>query len=140
MRVVKDAEWAEEILHDAFVKIWEKIDLYDASKGKLYTWMINISRNLAIDATRSKRYSQQSKTITDTEYVYHNDSGVEANTYSGIDKLLGKLPEEQLFLITKVFYEGYTHSEVATSFEIPLGTVKTRIRSAVKALGRMLEK
>ncbi|SNS66699.1 RNA polymerase sigma-70 factor, ECF subfamily [Belliella buryatensis] len=142
-RIITDHDIAEEVFHDAFIKITRKIDGYDESKGRLYTWMANICRNAAIDKTRSKEFSKSSKTNTIDDYVYgiESESGtLELVDGIGVKELLTALNEEQRFVIECIYFKGYTHSEVSEEYDIPLGTVKSRIRAAVNVLKKNLEK
>ena len=142
-RIITDKDIAEEVFHDAFVKITRKIDSYDESKGRLYTWMANICRNSAIDKTRSKEYSKSSKTNTIDDYVYglKSDSGTsELVDGIGVKELLVNLNEEQRFVIECIYFKGYTHSEISEEFDLPLGTVKSRIRAAINVLKKNLDK
>jgi len=135
--IVKKEEFAEEILQDTFIKIWKKIEDYDSSKGRLFTWMLNIARNMAIDKLRSKEVKSGSKTDDISNFVDIGDSGYSEkhNTeHIGVRDVLKKLPEEHQFLIQKMYFEGYSQSEIAEEFNIPLGTVKTRVRSAMSKL------
>jgi RNA polymerase sigma factor (sigma-70 family) len=140
LRILKDEAIAEEVLQDIFLKIWERFDHYDGSKGKLFTWMINIARNQAIDKTRSREISQKQKT-GGLEKVVHDEtrnfveSGVDA---IGVKEALNSLPEEQKFVVEKLYLGGYTQSEMAEEFNIPLGTVKTRLRLAMQQLRLIL--
>jgi RNA polymerase sigma-70 factor (ECF subfamily) len=130
------------VLQDVFLKIWDKIDSYDSSKGKLFTWMLNIARNQAIDKTRSKEISKGKKT-DDIDHLVGRidkaDYGEQKVDSIGLAEVLVKLPEEQRFVIEKLYLEGYTQSEVAEDFNIPLGTVKTRTRMAMIELRTILE-
>lgn len=142
-RIITDKDIAEEVFHDAFIKITRKIDSYSEEKGRLYTWMANICRNAAIDKTRSKEFSKSSKTNTIDEYVYgiESESGTQEIVDGiGVRDLLHRLNEEQKFVIDCIYFKGYTHSEIAEEFDIPLGTVKSRIRSAVSVLKKNLER
>jgi len=142
-RIITDKDIAEEVFHDAFVKITRKIDSYDESKGRLYTWMANICRNSAIDKTRSKEYSKSSKTNTIDDYVYglESESGTsELVDGIGVKELLVNLNEEQRFVIECIYFKGYTHSEISEEFDLPLGTVKSRIRAAINVLKKNLDK
>jgi len=124
------------------MKIWEKIQSYDATKGRLFTWMLNIVRNLAIDKTRSKEFSQSRKTDDIDNFVSSLDSARNtelAVDAIGIKELLNKLPEEQRFVVEKIYLGGYTHAEVSDEFGLPLGTVKTRIRTAMIELRHLLQ-
>jgi RNA polymerase sigma factor (sigma-70 family) len=142
LRVVRDEDIAQEVLQDAFLKIWEKIDSYDPSKGKLFTWMLNVTRNLAIDRTRSKEMSKSRKT-DDLELSVRridNREKVELQVEAiGLKETLKQLPEEQQFVIEYLYLKGYTQSELAEEFNIPLGTVKTRTRLALIELRTILK-
>jgi RNA polymerase sigma-70 factor (ECF subfamily) len=132
---------AQEVLQDAFIKIWDKIDSYDPSKGKLFTWLLNVTRNLAIDKTRSKEISQLRKT-DDIDLLVHRVDAQE-QTFSevesiGLKEVLQRLPKEQKFIVEQLYLKGYTQSEVAEEFGIPLGTVKTRLRLAMTELRSLL--
>lgn len=136
-RIIKNEDVAEEILQDVFLKVWHRIDSYDSLKGRLFTWMLNIARNQAIDKTRSGEFTKEKKTNTIEDYVT-TPEGKDSNQQSvdaiGLAEVLDKLPEEQKFIVTQLYLKGYTHSEVAEEFNIPLGTVKTRLRLAMIAL------
>ena len=141
-RIVKNEDVAEEVLQDVFLKIWDKIDSYDSTKGKLFTWMLNIARNQAIDKTRSKEISKGRKTDDIDNLVGRIDKadyGEQKVDSIGLTEVLVKLPEDQRFVIEKLYLEGYTQSEVAEEFNIPLGTVKTRTRMAMIELRTILE-
>jgi RNA polymerase sigma factor (sigma-70 family) len=140
-RIVKREEVAEEILQDVFLKIWDRIGSYDPSKGRLFTWMLNIARNQAIDKTRSKEASKAKKT-DDIDYLVnkidnreHSELQVDA---IGLKDVLDKLPEEQRFVVNTLYLKGYTQSELADEFGIPLGTVKTRLRLAMISLREIM--
>lgn len=134
-RIIPTQEIAEEVLHDAFLKIFNKIDTYDSSKGKLFTWMLNIARNQAIDKMRSKEVSKENKTKGIDKLVNNIDKRehVEDRTNSiGVKDLLITLPDNQRFVVEYLYFKGYSQSELAEEFNIPLGTVKTRLRMAIK--------
>ncbi|MCS4436120.1 RNA polymerase sigma factor [Aquiflexum gelatinilyticum] len=142
-RIIIDKDIAEEVFHDAFIKITRKIDSYEESKGRLYTWMANICRNAAIDRTRSKEFSNSSKTNTIDDYVYGLESASGTSDLVdaiGVKELLDDLNEEQRFMVECIYFKGYTHSEVSEEFDIPLGTVKSRIRAAINVLKKNLGK
>ncbi|MFC5624456.1 RNA polymerase sigma factor [Algoriphagus winogradskyi] len=136
-RIVFDKDIAEEVFHDAFVKITKKIDRYDESKGRLYTWMANICRNSAIDKLRSKEISQSGKTNTIDDFVYgmESQSGTQEQIDGiGVKELMIELNDDQKFIVEYIYFKGYTHSEVSEEFDIPLGTVKSRVRAAIQVL------
>lgn len=141
LRIVRKEGIAEEVLQDIFLKIWERIASYDPSKGRLFTWMLNIARNQAIDKTRSKEMSQNRKTDDIDNLVNRLDRQESEELHIeaiGLKEVLAKLPEEQRFVIDHLYMKGYTQSEVAEEFDIPLGTVKTRTRMALKELRLIL--
>ncbi len=141
-RIIKREELAEEILQDVFLKIWDRIDSYDATKGKLFTWMLNIARNQAIDKTRSKEFSKGKKTDDIDNFVnkVDRDEYVEQKVdVIGLQELLKLLPEDQRFVIDQHYLKGYTQAEMSEEFNLPLGTVKTRMRLAMIELRNLLK-
>lgn len=138
-QVVKDKQVAEDVLQETFIKIWEKIDKYDTSKGRLYTWMLNIARNSSIDYLRSKHYKKQTKVQSIDNAVNKQGSTIlKINEETiGLTELVEKLEPKYRELIDKIYFKGYTQQEVSDELEIPLGTVKTRIRNAVLQLKKV---
>ena len=136
-RILQHEDIAEEVLQDIFIKIWDRIDQYDASKGKLFTWMLNIARNQAIDKTRSKEISKEKKT-KDIDTLVHTVDRQEYQEQQidgiGVQEILKVLTEEQRFVVEHLYFKGYTQSELAEESGIPLGTVKTRLRTAMQQL------
>jgi RNA polymerase sigma factor (sigma-70 family) len=140
LQIVKSPEIANDILQEVFVSIWRKIESYDPIKGRLFTWMLNISRNASIDMLRSKNYQNNQKNQEITDNVYGINQVTQTNIDSiGLSKFLGKLRSEQRVLIELAYFKGYTHDEIAQLEGIPLGTVKTRIRSALLQLREFLK-
>jgi len=136
-RILKKEEIAEEVLQDVFMKIWDRFESYDSTKGKLFTWMVNIARNQAIDKTRSKEISKDSKTSTIEKSVSRIDSEdyVEQKIEGiGVKDILKNLTDDQKFVVEHLYFQGYSQSELAEEFDIPLGTVKTRLRLAMQHL------
>ena len=141
-RIIRKEEIAEEVLQDVFLKIWDKIGSYDPAKGRLFTWMLNLAKNQAIDKTRSKEISRENKTGPLENFV----SGVNKGEFSeqkieaiGVKEILTALPEDQRFIVDQLYFKGYSQSELADEFNIPLGTVKTRMRLAMKQLRSILK-
>jgi RNA polymerase sigma-70 factor, ECF subfamily len=135
------AQVAEDLLQDTFVKIWKNIDNYDASKGTLFTWMLRIARNKAIDHLRSAAYQQQlqcetidllslTKDFTSADYSSANE--VELNEFK--KNTLLQLNEKYAKVIEMIFFYGWTQEQTAALLNIPLGTVKTRARKGLNAL------
>jgi RNA polymerase sigma factor (sigma-70 family) len=140
LQIVKSPEIANDILQEVFVSIWRKIESFDPIKGRLFTWMLNISRNASIDMLRSKNYqnSQKNQEITDNVYGLNQATQMSIDSI-GLSKFLGKLRPEQRVLIELAYFKGFTHDEIAQIEKIPLGTVKTRIRGALLQLREFLK-
>ena len=134
-QLVSVQELAEEVLQDAFVKIWQNIDRYDASKGRLYTWMLHIARNLSIDKLRSKEVNNRSKTGELNDAVY-SSAGSSKNpvTDAGLRKVLEHLPSDNRKLIELAYFQGCTQDEISKILATPLGTIKTRMRATLNML------
>jgi RNA polymerase sigma-70 factor (ECF subfamily) len=137
VRIVGNDRDAENLLQDSFIKIWQNIGRYDATKGRLATWLINIARNTAIDFTRSKYFSQKRKNQSLENFVLpepvHSTSGFSMETL-GLRQLVHRLTPTCREVIEWMYFDGYTQQEIADRFNIPLGTVKSRTRLALKEL------
>ncbi len=139
--VVKEEELAADVLQEVFIKIWRQISLYDTTKGRLYTWMLNVARNTSIDAIRSKGVKNSRQNQELTENVYEQAGSAEMKTDAiGLRKLVHTLKDEWKILIELSYFEGYTQDEMAKMLNIPLGTVKTRLRSGLAALSKIIKK
>lgn len=136
LRILKCEYQAQDSLQECFVKIWNAIAIYDPEKGRLFTWMINICRNHAIDKTRSRIYRAKLKTRNIAE-VTISASCTKMERHSvhiGIKELTELLLPEQKEIIDLIYYNGFTQAEAAEILELPLGTVKTRARKAILIL------
>ncbi len=137
LKVVDYRDVAEDVLQESFVKIWQKRATYDASKGRLYTWLLNICRNSAIDAARSKHIKVASKiqNVEDNVSKINRKTSVSQNEESiGLVAIVDSLLPEQKVIMDMIYFEGYTQEEVSQKLSIPLGTVKTRTRNALMKL------
>ncbi|HTE25154.1 RNA polymerase sigma factor [Flavitalea sp.] len=142
MQILNDVDLSNDVLQEVFVNIWRKIESYDSIKGRLFTWMLNITRNAAIDVLRSKSYqnSQKNQSISEQSEFDIGGKTSQLNVDNiGVRKVLEKLKVEQRVLIELAYFKGYTHEEIAEIESIPLGTVKTRIRSALIQLREHLK-
>ncbi|NDC40347.1 MAG: RNA polymerase sigma factor [Chitinophagia bacterium] len=136
-KVISDEATANDLLQEVFVKIWNNIGQYDNSRGRLATWMMNIARNAAIDKLRSRGEIMQSKIRSLDGFV--TDSGplpAKPATGEAIDvkNHVQQLKPEYRDIINLSYFQGYTFEEVAEELKMPLGTVKTRMRSAMQQL------
>ena len=133
----KETEDAEDVLQEVFVKIWKSIESYNDSKGRFYTWIVNIARNTAIDKLRSKGYNNSQKNLSSDNFVHLlDDSNKLVNRIDtiGIQEFVKKLKPKCIQLIELLFFKGYTQQEASEELEIPLGTVKTQNRNCINDL------
>ncbi|RYD73324.1 MAG: sigma-70 family RNA polymerase sigma factor [Sphingobacteriales bacterium] len=139
-RMVDDTQLSEDILQEAFIRIWNNFKQYDANKGRLFTWMVNITRNLTIDTLRSKGYKKQQKISQNESSVTNYQNKDSANRFDGIglNKQLASLKPEYKNLIDLAYFAGYTQEEISKEMGIPLGTVKTRMRTAIMELRKLM--
>ena len=136
-RIVIDTATAEDVLQETFVKIWHSFSGYSTEKGRLFTWMVNIARNLAIDKIRSKDFKNQNKNQeleNNVTFIDEQRNTVYKPELLGIKDLVQTLKPEQKSILELVYFKGYTHVEAADELGIPLGTIKTRLRMAIQEL------
>ncbi|MCW1148846.1 RNA polymerase sigma-70 factor (ECF subfamily) [Flavobacterium aquaticum] len=139
--LIKDKEEAEDVLQEVFVKIWKNIDTYNTSKGRLYTWMLNIARNTSIDKLRSKGFNNNQKNLSTDNFVHildDNSKTINKIDAIGIKEFIKKLKPKCIQLIDLLFFKGYTQQEASDELEIPLGTVKTQNRNCMNELRLMI--
>jgi RNA polymerase sigma-70 factor (ECF subfamily) len=140
LNIVSDKDFASDVLQEVFIKIWRQIETYDNTKGRLFTWMLNVARNASIDAVRSKGYQKNQKNRELTENVYDAGGSTNINTDRiGLKKLVHNLKEDYRILIDLSYFQGFTQDEISKMLNIPLGTVKTRMRSALIQLKQVIK-
>lgn len=136
-KVIGDEQTSQDVLQEVFVKIWNNIIQYNAQKGRLYTWMLNIARNAAIDKLRSKGEIMKNKIQTDETTVNNLERNLKTEQVTdaiGLRKTVAGLKPDYETIINLAYFNGYTLDEISKTLEIPLGTVKTRMRSAIQQL------
>lgn len=137
LNIVKKEDIAEEILQDVFVKIWNNAKSYNASKGRFFTWILNIARNASIDYTRSKAY-KKNKENQNSDYfvdILETNENLDAQTNTiGLRKFVKELSEKCKSVIEFLYFKGYTQKEASEELDIPLGTIKTRNRQCLEQL------
>lgn len=136
LRIVPAREIAEDILQDSFIKIWKSIHTFDPERGKLFAWMAKLVRNSAIDYKRGKSFAK-SVLNEDIDQLYFQPDRYAVSDKTdtiGVRELMALLPVSQKQILDLVYFHGYTQAEVSDELHIPLGTVKSKIRMAVKAL------
>ena len=140
LRVVQTEEAAQDVLQEVMVKIWRHRSRYDAGKGRLFTWMVNICRNAAVDALRSGRFSAGTQ-VRLTQLPVHTAEGLRSETYVdgiGLRDVMTRLDDKYRAVIELIYFDGYTHKEVEEALNIPLGTVKTRVKIGLRDLRLLL--
>jgi RNA polymerase sigma-70 factor (ECF subfamily) len=139
-KVVHSEEVARDLFQDACVKFWRHADKYDSSKGRLFTWLLNICRNTALDKARTAKFKAQqtSKPIDST--VYNNVSHSEEMTVKdiGLHRALTQIDSKYRDVIDLLYLQGYTQREAVEKLGIPLGTVKSRAQIAIRELRKIL--
>jgi len=150
LRVIRDRGEAEDLLQEAFVRVWTRADTYDAQVGGPLPWIVRVARNCAIDRVRARRVRAAVdtpaidvaavETATSATGIQTPEAAVlMAERRRTLTDVMAGLPADQRQLIEAAFFEGYTHSELAHRFELPLGTVKTRIRAGMSGMRKRLE-
>lgn len=140
LTIVNERETANDVLQEVFIKIWRQIELYDSTKGRLFTWMMNIARNASIDMLRSKGFNNNQQNRELTEAVYETVGSITTNIDKiGLRKLVDRLKEEYRTLVDLAYFQGYTQDEISKMLNIPLGTVKTRLRTALIQLREIVK-
>ncbi len=134
-KTLRDEERAADVLQESFLKIWKNIASYNPEKGRLFTWIMNIARNGAIDAARVEGRKPAMDDIDNKAVQNERDVYEDSLTSSSEMKaIVNMLRPERKILIDMAYFQGYTHEEISEELSIPLGTVKSRIRTALQEL------
>lgn len=139
--IVLDEGVAEEVLQDVFIKIWDNASYYDVTKGRFFTWILNIARNKAIDYTRSKASKNSKKNLEAINFVHILESkdNLDKKTNGiGLRKLIEALKPTCIKVIDLLYFKGFTQADAAKELDIPLGTLKTRNRTCINDLRTMI--
>jgi RNA polymerase sigma-70 factor, ECF subfamily len=148
VRIVQDGPLAEEILQEVFVRTWRQADRFKKSRGNFASWLLSITHNLAIDEIRKRqRRPQRSDSVDIGDALYgliDEATNVEEAAQAGalrrrIKVAMDTLPEPQRDAIELAFFEGYSQREISAYLDVPLGTIKTRMRLGLKKLKDELE-
>jgi len=146
VRCVADRSAAEEIVQDVFMKVWRSADSFDAVQGKLTTWLLTITKRTAIDLHRKMQRRISPDLVEDeqlalfkTDEIEGPEAILQANAMREIvSEALKALPDDQRTTIERMYYQGYTQREIAEDMNVPLGTVKGRIRLGLSRLKEQL--
>jgi RNA polymerase sigma-70 factor, ECF subfamily len=145
--ILRDPAAAEEVTQDVFLRVWEKAASYRAEKARVVTWMMRIARNLSIDALRRRnaRGGKLQDRLDDFTWLADagapdpGESAAVAARRAEVRAAVLSLPADQRTALSLAFFQGLTHQQIAVQLGEPLGTVKTRIRDAMRKLRRLLE-
>ena len=132
LKIVHDQTQAEDLLQDSFIKIWRHFPQYDPERGRLFTWMLRITRNLALSHLKESRLTSLCIDEVDPDLL-----GAVTPTYHAIGLaswVSSILDPHHRHLINLVYFQGYTRQEIADEFGLPIGTVKTHVRQAIRKL------
>lgn len=149
-RIAVDKETSEEILADIFVIIWQKSSMFDINTGNLYSWLINLSRNKTLDFIRRQKglitdeYNEEYENIVIlpniSTIIPSNDLSKTFSSREKIYSAVHNLTEAQQYVLSLAYYDGLTESEIAEKLNIPLLTVKSKIRVALNTVKEILAK
>lgn len=139
LRVVGNRDEAEDVVHDAFVAVWRKIDRFDAERGSLRAWLMTVVRNRAIDRVRARRASidlddADERSLLRTSANPTLEAALRRASGSDLRAAMNDLPGEQRRALELAYFEGYTYREVAEMTGVPPGTANGRLRLALAKL------
>ncbi|MFB9055755.1 RNA polymerase sigma factor [Mariniflexile ostreae] len=136
-KIITDEDVAQDVLQETFVKIWRNSKKYDATKAKLFTWLYRIAYNTAIDKVRSLKNKNTNEVQIETSSVYKITSNELNQDVLDIKKHLGNLDKKYQVVIHALFFEGMTQQEASEELEIPLGTIKSRLKIGLRELKKI---
>ncbi len=133
LRMTQRKELSEEIVQEVFLKLWNNIDKYDAQKSKLFTWLYQITRNTTLNRLAAK--GEKKNRRVDYTDEFKNDPSVKGNFEAmDIRGVVNKLDQKYVDVLDLVYFKAYTFQEASDTLNVPLGTVKTRVRFALSKL------
>ena len=139
LRVVGARDEAEDVVHDAFVAVWRKIDRYDAARGSLRAWLLTVVRNRAIDRVRARRATMDVDDADERSLLRTGPNptwelALQRASAHDLRSAIDGLPDEQRRAVELAYFQGHTYREVATMTGVPAGTVNGRMRLALSKL------
>lgn len=136
-KIISDEDTAQDVLQETFVKIWRYAKKYDASKAKLFTWLYRIAYNTAIDKVRSLKNKNNKEVQIENSSVYKITTNQLNDEVLDIQKHLSTLEEKYQIVINALFFEGMTQQEASEELDIPLGTIKSRLKIGLRELKKI---
>jgi RNA polymerase sigma factor (sigma-70 family) len=137
LKIISDEDIAQDVLQESFVKIWKNSKKYDSSKAKLFTWLYRIAYNTAIDKVRSLKNKNTNEVQIETSSVYRITSNELNQDVLDIQKHLSSLDEKYQIVLNALFFEGMTQQEASEELDIPLGTIKSRLKIGLRELKKI---
>jgi len=146
LAIVKNPEDSQDLLQEIFVQVWQKAAAFDVSKGNVYSWLVALTRNRAIDRIRSKGFRERKQENYDYDldiidaqcFPTPLDAVLVSEREDLVRKAFGQISPDQQVVLSMAYNEGYSQSEIADLLQIPLGTVKTRTRQGMITLHQLL--
>jgi len=145
--IVKSREEAEDLLQEVFVTVWEKAPAFDENRGNVYSWIATLARNKSIDRIRSKGYKarqNESQDVSESEFLQEDncvdplEKTIFAERAEQVKQALKKIPKIQSEVLKIACYRGMTQTQISRHLDIPLGTVKSRMRQGMIHLKEIL--
>lgn len=139
-KISPNEEIAQDLFQEACVKIWQNAEKYDPQKGRLFTWLVQVCRNLALDKIRTQKFKRQQQSA-EVDATVTNDIAFSEGMQMvdpGLQNQINRLEAKYREIIELMYFQGYTQSEISKDFDIPLGTVKSRAKVAMRELRRLL--
>ena len=142
LRILNDRAEAEDVLQETFLQVWRRANDFDENRGRAFTWLVTIARSRALDRLRShgsrKRIAAEATAEAGNLIGDASAETLRSEEGATVRRALTELPEEQRRALLLAYFEGLTQTEIATRLGIPLGTVKTRVRSGMIRLREVL--
>lgn len=137
IKIVKDSDLAQDVLQESFVKIWNKGSTYDPAKAKLFTWLLRIVRNTAIDKMRSLGTKSTAEIQMDVSDVYNLGSEEIRPELLDLQQNLEKIDPRYKEVLEALFIQGMTQQEASKTLNIPLGTIKSRLKIGLREMKKI---
>ncbi|WP_340063813.1 RNA polymerase sigma factor [Ascidiimonas aurantiaca] len=138
-KITKDEDLAKDVLQEGLVKVWKKIEQYDAKKAKLFTWLFRIIRNTAIDKIRSYQVKSDQEIQVEVSNVYNVGVNSIVPEHIDVQKHMNSLDEKYKVVLEALFFMGMTQQEASEALDMPLGTVKSRLKIGLRELRKIFE-
>jgi RNA polymerase sigma-70 factor (ECF subfamily) len=144
LRILSNADDAQEVLQETFVKAWTSAKMFDAVRGSEVAWLISIARSRGIDRLRSRkvRLEREDEAGREISFLEHStgaaDTAIQSEERAAVRSALAELPQPQRVALELAYFEGLSQSEIAARLQEPLGTIKTRTQLGMKKLRERL--